>query len=83
MFFLYLYASDIGSNDLNLSYILFFILFIIVFIMLCKFLVFFICEKIKMHNQIIINNLYLEKEKDLYQLRCHNVNINNQSNDNK
>ena len=64
---------------------------IIVFIVFCVFLIvlafkffkFFIIEDIKTHNEIKINDRYLEKEAELKVLREHNINIYKEENNQK
>lgn len=64
MNFMYLYA-----NDINITFIIYFLFLVLFVIAIAKIVFLLISEKIKMNNQIKINNIYLEKESELQELR--------------
>lgn len=61
--------------DSDLSAIIFVAFCVLLIIIAFRFFIFFIIEDVKTHNQMKINDRYLEKEAELKELREHNINI--------
>lgn len=49
---------------------------VLLIIIAFRFFIFCIVEDVKTHNEMKINDRYLEKEAELKELRNHNININ-------
>ena len=67
----------------DISIIIFIVFCVFLIILAFKFFIFFIIEDIKTHNEIKINDSYLEKEAELKELREHYINIQKQEKDQK
>lgn len=67
----------------DISIIVFIVFCVFLIVLVFKFFIFFIIEDIKTHNEIKINDRYLEKEAELKELREHNINIYKEENNQK
>lgn len=61
--------------DSDLSAIIFVAFCVLLIIIAFRFFIFCIIEDVKTHNEMKINDRYLEKEAELKELREHNINI--------
>ncbi len=67
--------------DSDLSVIIFIGFCVLLIIFAFRFFIFCIVEDVKTHNEMKINDRYLEKEAELKELREHNININHNKNE--